>query len=247
MTDSKELAVKSATELLASIDMEGVPTGFEGATADSFVVERIRLLQASSPSVKKSHADYIKGAEEGSFISSTGDILGESFNFVPVKYEMTFVEIAPKGDGTGDFVATHPSQSPLVAQIEWVTDDKGKSSPTIPNGNELYETHTFYIIVVSDDGFHEPAVLSMSKTARHSAKAFMTLARKQRVLRDGRPQIKPLFANIYTATSVGKSKGNNTWVVPQVTLASGVEDAGLLSMAIEMSKMGKSDMDIVSE
>jgi len=208
------VAKKETTAVaLAKVNMEeDAGGGFEGATKDSFAIPFLAILQSGSPQCKKSEGAYIKGAEEGDVLNTVSNELfgGEDgVLVVPAAYVLSYVEWSKRENG-GGFVAEHDAVGGAALARSCYKDDKGRD--TLPNGNQLNQTHNFYVILVSDDGTHQPTVISMTSTQIKKAKRWMSNMNQLRKQRDdGTTYQAPMFSSLYRLKTVAESNEKGSW------------------------------------
>lgn len=181
--------------------------GAEDATAEDMMIPFIRIIQATSPQVKKTKPEYNPDAEVGMFINTaTGELTdGETgLSFVPVYYKRSWTEWVPVNDG-GGFVGEHPDDSIL----DQTTRVEGRD--VLPNGHEILTSAHWYALVMGKNGV-EQAVIAMSSTQMKKARKLMTQL-KQKTFTDSAGNTKPLplFAHIVTLTSVPESNDKGDW------------------------------------
>lgn len=211
--------------------------GFETAKADDFAIPFLQLLQGLSPQVKRSDGAYIEGAAEGMIFNTVTravvDTEKEPLIVVPCAYRHTYVEWRVREKG-GGFVAEYD-----IPPGDTVRDDKGRD--ILPNGNQLNDTRTFYVLVVDADGATTPAVITMTSTQIRKAKQWFM---QQNMLRLNGPNgmyTPPMFASKWAVTTVPESNEKGSWYGWKFEHAGFMtkEDAALYAMAREFHKSVK--------
>ena len=128
--------------------------GSEEVTTSDKVLPRVDVLQALSPQIKKSDPAYIEGAEQGQIFNTvTGEVYGDSINFIPVYFrkEHTLWKLHKLGGGfIGAFANQPDANRALVSQAN-------------PSEYEVVESHQHFVILLAEHG-PEEAVLSMTKS-----------------------------------------------------------------------------------
>lgn len=185
--------------------------GFEGAGRDDMAIPFIAILQGLSPEVKRSEGAYIEGAQEGMLINTvTKDVIdttGTEFVVVPCAYHRAFVEWRVREKG-GGFVAEHPVNTPLQAQT--TRDERGRD--ILPNGNQLNDTRTFYVLHVDKaTGAGTPAVISMTSTQIRKAKQWLMQQNLLKLSNNGRSYTPPMYASMWSIETVPESNEKGSW------------------------------------
>lgn len=179
--------------------------GMETATARDYMIPRVAIIQALSPQLKKSKAEFIADAKEGDICDvGTGDLYRDGIEFLAVAYRKDWIEWAPRSTGKG-LVAIHPTNA---LEASCTRDDKGKL--ILPNGNLLQETAQFLGLNLS--GNKRMCFLPMAASQLKKAKKWMTLASEEKLQRsDGTEFTAPLFYRTYLLTTAEESSAENTW------------------------------------
>jgi hypothetical protein len=183
--------------------------GFGGTSIDDYAIPFITILQSGSPQTKRNDPRYIEGAQEGDLFNN---VTQKVFNgrdglvLVPCAYKKSFVEWVTREAG-GGYVAEYPAESTLIDQTK--RDEKNRS--ILPNGNQLNDTRSFYVLVLDPEGFGTPAVLSMTSTQLKAAKQWLTQMNMLRLKAGERVYAPPMYASKWLATTVGQSNEKGSW------------------------------------
>jgi hypothetical protein len=139
--------IKPSADLMA--EFSGMASsGLENVTANDVIIPRLTILQALSPQVTKSKPEFIKGAEQGNFCDTgTNEIFVDSISVIPCFFARVFLEWAPRSSGKG-LVKNHGIDASILDKC--TPDDKGRQ--TLPNGNLIAETATYYVLNMSAGG-----------------------------------------------------------------------------------------------
>lgn len=139
---NKELEKKESTELATPADLFGGSTGFEGTTAETFVIPMMKVVQALSPVVTQGEAEYNESAKPGMFYNpATGELFKEmDIRILGISHDL----VAWKPDRGGFAGSYHISkEKEVVAKQEgyqkWDKD-----------GNELMSTITFTCVMAGN-------------------------------------------------------------------------------------------------
>lgn len=215
-------------------------SGFEEATASSYAIPFIQILQSGSPQCKKSDGAYIKGAEEGMFYNTvTGKLYsGETgILVIPCHFTNRFIEWKTRESG-GGFVAEHmPGTTAATTK-----DDKGRDM--LPNGNTLVDTRNHYVLMLEtdEDGLVsvEPALITMSSTQLKKSRNWMSKMQGIKIKTNAGFMQAPMASRIYRLTTVPEQNDKGSWFGFKVELEAVVQDPAQYKAAQEFAAAVKS-------
>jgi hypothetical protein len=179
--------------------------GFEEANRESFAVPFLRVLQDLSPQVKTKMAGYIEDAKPGMIFNTVSHALYDKVTVIPCHFSQSYIEWTPRDKG-GGLVAVHPPGTPLVAQA---VRDGGKF--VLPNGNDLMDTRSHFILVVEKDGSSDGALLAMSSTGLKVSRRWMSQMRSAVIEVAGKIITPPMFAWSYVLGAEEESNDQGQW------------------------------------
>jgi hypothetical protein len=186
--------------------------GFEGAGREDMAIPFLAILQSGSPQCKRSEGAYIEGAAEGMLLNTvTGKVIDTHkapLQVIPCAYTRAFVEWRLRENG-GGFVREH---APNPALLDGAIRDE-KNRDVLPNGNQMNDTRTFYVLVLDEDGVPSPAVITMTSTQIKKSKQWLM---QQNLLKlrgaAGNVYTPPMFASTWTVTTVPESNEKGSWM-----------------------------------
>lgn len=212
---AKTTAVAKAANTVIQLPEESFEAfgnqGFDGIGRDDLAIPFYAILQSGSPQCKRSEGAYIEGAQEGDIINTvTNEVIDTSktdFIVVPAAYVRKFVEWRLRENG-GGFAGEHEPDPAMQAECE--RDDKNRD--ILPNGNQLNDTRTFYVMAIGEDGVPQPGVISMTSTQIKKSKQWL-MQQNMLKLQDGkgRAYTPPMFASKWKVTTVPESNDKGSW------------------------------------
>ena len=227
----KDLAVKKENlPALAATFEEMDDMGFENATADSFAIPFLAILQSNSPQVKKTSGAYIDGASEGMLLNTVQTSVIEAIEngvlVIPCAYRQGFVEWIPRDSGGGFVTEYDASTAPRTER-----DDDNRD--VLPNGNELIDTRYHSVLLVNEDGTASPIVIAMTRTQVKKSKRWMSLMQDIRFPKaDGSgTYTPPMFSHVYRLKVVPEQKDEYSWRNWEVSKEYMIEDGALVAQA----------------
>lgn len=185
--------------------------GLEDLSKDDLAIPFLTILQSGSPQVKRSDGQYVEGAAEGMLFNTVTkeviDPIKDPVIVVAAAYERHYVEWRIRENG-GGFIKQHPADPAIQAPC--IRDEKSRD--ILPNGNQLNDTRTFYVMVIKD-GMPSPAVITMTSTQIRKAKQWLMQQSLLKLKRaDGTSYTPPMFAAKWRLTTVPESNDRGSWM-----------------------------------
>tara|TARA_R100000995_G_scaffold75448_1_gene44807 strand:- start:506 stop:1291 length:786 start_codon:yes stop_codon:yes gene_type:complete len=204
--------------------------GMEQMGADDLALPFIRILGDLSPQVKKSKAEYVEGAEPGMLFNTVSKELydgSKGIQVVPCYYKREYIEWSDRGEGPGAPIAVHPANTDLMNQTN--RDAMGKDR--LPNGNYLENTASYYVMVLSEDGSAETALITMKSTGLKTSRQWNSMISGIKLQGTNGKFTPPMFSHIYHLTTVEMSNKKGTWSTWSVAKVGPVQDMGAYEQA----------------
>ena len=223
---TKEVATKKEAGLSAESIDELALAGEEHKESlgkDDMSIPFLQILQSLSPQCTKGEAEFIKGSEPSDLLNTVTQSLIKTRDdddnaiagcqVMPVSYKRSFIEWVPRSQGGG--IVQEYSVEDGLSIITQRSKETGQdiiqeNSPLGTPGNQLNDTHTHFMFLITDDWSYEPVVLTMSSTQIKPSKDLNNMVSKQ-VLPDGRKA--PRFFGIYDVTTQRRSNDQGSWYI----------------------------------
>lgn len=208
----------------ASWFLEDAGKGVSFSQEDN-IVPLIYVLQASSPSTKRSNPNYIEGAQAGDIWKRNSLnkplVRGEDgIIFQPCFFEKVWIEWRPNREGLAGIHKEMPSDG---FEKTILHEGREKKIWTRPNGNNLVEARQHFGYVDN-----EPYVISFSSSGHTVSRNWMGMMSKTYL--PGTNKVAPSFAKKYKLTTVEKTNTQGSWYVFKV------EDAGWVNTKDERER-----------
>lgn len=153
--NSGALAALGLGEDLPTHLTKGSNRGSEAVDSNDLILPRLGQIQALSPQIKKSDAQFIEGAEQGMLFNNlTGELLGNSIVFIPVLFRKEWVVFKDRKAG-GGFFGAFPTEAEALAEIENLPDS---------DKLEAIESHNHIGYVVTATGERQQLVFTCTKS-----------------------------------------------------------------------------------
>ena len=230
MENNKDVAVKKTAKAPSTILFrDDANRGFENVTQDSLALPIMKLLQNGSGEAQKRNQNYVEGAEPGMFLNTVTKKLydGEKgLNVIPCYYKMEYQEWAEFGTGSGRPENIFAADSDILTKTT-----KDGSKDRLSNGNYILTVHQNYVIIVSDNGSAETALISMSSSQGKIARKWQSLQMSQ-TMNDEQGAFTPSsWSYIYHLSSVLNTGKGNQWYGYNVSLVGPNDNAELYKRA----------------
>lgn len=209
----KNAMMKAKSNLPASPDFmhEDAGTGFENTNSEDFAIPFLRILQKLSPAVDEESSQFVAGAKPGMLMDTVSKALFKSdigAIVVPVSYERSFIEWKTRKNG-GGFVNKHAAD---CAERFETTRDEGTGKDMLPNGNELQDTRSFYVMLIDPaTGIPKPCLISMVSTQTKKSKTWLSQMDGLKIETKDGIKTAPIFSSSYKITTAIEQKDDNKW------------------------------------
>jgi hypothetical protein len=232
--------------IMSPLNFEGDGgAGMENLDKDSVAIPFIKVLQKMSPVCDEDNELYVKGAKPGLFYNTVTEEMSDRIVVIPCHYERIFNEWIDR-DAGGGFKGSH-----TAAEVELMSterDDKGRF--WLNETNYLMDTRNHYILVVDvEKNTVERAIFSMSSTHIKVSKNWLSKISRIKLAGSNGPFTPPSFAHMWEMTTIGQTKGNETWKLAQLNLLSvlGEGDEDIYAQAKDFYELVRAGKVKVSE
>jgi hypothetical protein len=208
---SKEIAKTTVAGLPAEfLDdlINDAGMGTEDTNSADIAIPFLRVIQALSPQIDAQEPGFIQGAKKGQIFNTASNDLYDTVTVIPCYYHTQYIEWKPRTAG-GGLVAIHKDESCL---LDAKRNDKGKD--TLPNGNEIVRTATFYALIVDEEAaIVSPVVIAMAGTQFKKAKNLNNLIQANKITnpKTGKISIMPMWTQVFELSSMPESNEKGKW------------------------------------
>ncbi len=191
---------------------------------EDLITPRIRVVQSTSPQVKKQKPEYIEEAEAGMFYNTASKELydgAEGILVVPCYFNKEFIEWVPQNKGGG-----------LVKR--WGEDDGFKTNGLyreekgkwVNDQTEIVRTANYYVILIDPkNGAMSPAILTLGGTQYKKSRGWATMISAADYKKaDGTFITPPPFFKVYQLTTIPESNDSGDWYGIRITQHGTVEN-----------------------
>lgn len=203
--------------------------GMEGVDKDSFAIPFIALLQGLSPQL-----ETVDGARPGLFINTITDELFKEVLVVPCAYQRRYLRWAPRSEGGGYKGEYNPIdiETGKILGVEKDADGRLRLE-----GDELKDTRNHFVLMQSETGAWQPALLSLSSTQIKKSKRWMSRIQGIELRTpEGKPFNPPSFSHVYKLKAVKEENSKGSWWGLDIELVEPVQDAETYARAKEFNK-----------
>lgn len=195
------------------VPYEDFDLGFEGATAKSYAVPLLRVLQDGSPQCKKADGRYIKDAEAGMIYNTVTKEIYSGENgiiIIPCFYNEVWIEYIPRTQG-GGFVALYQNE----ADAPKIIGKDENNRPLTEDGHNLIFTAQYYVLLAHGEDIF-PCIIPMESSNLPISRNWMSFMKSLRKMHEGKLRSLAMFSNAYRATTLVRAKDQNIWYVWQI-------------------------------
>ena len=227
---SKSVAEKKETNFVAfdaSVFEEDAGVGLGQLGQEDVALPFLKVLSRQDPIL-----DDLDDAKAGDIYNTvTGQVWKgkEGINVVPCVYQRRYIEWAPRGTGTGApiNIFTPDDQRPKTERSsednrEYVVDGQG---------SYLEETHQHFVVIVSDDGSMETALIAMKSTQLKKSRKWNSMVQSRTMQGKNGMFTPPRFSHVYSLKTVSEENSKGSWHGWEISLNGPVEDANIYQSA----------------
>jgi hypothetical protein len=239
-----DLAVKKEHAIaLAGAFETDAHAGFDGMSQEDFALPFLKLLTNTSPEV-----GVLEGALPGKILNSvTGELYDgkKGIEVIPVAYVRQYIEWAPRGSGSGAPVAMYPATSDVLSRTH---REPGDNKDYLDNGNYIENTANYYVMIVSEQGVPEPALITMKSTQLKKSRKWNSMMQSVKVQGKNGLFTPPMYSQLYRLTTVAESNDKGKWYGWEVERTGAVESADIYNAAKAFAQsVGSGDVKVKHE
>lgn len=200
-------------------------SGMEGATAESFAIPFLSVLQKGSPQVDETASPggeaLVEGAKAGMFYENISGKLTdgkEGAQFVACAYKRVFIRWGAR-DAGGGFKGEYTPEAILKMRDDGdIVELDGKLYAPAENGSvnpktcdQFKDTRNHYILILDEEGGWTEALLSLTSTQIKKSKMLMSALAAVKVNGPNGMFTPPTFSSVINATSIAESNDKGSW------------------------------------
>jgi hypothetical protein len=225
--ESNAVAVKgaSAVAVIASLESDA-QAGFGQMSQEDLALPFLKILTNMSPEIGE-----VEGASPGMLYNSvTGELYDgkKGVIVVPCAYVRQYIEWGPRGQGSGAPVGIYPATSDILGKTHKVPGDQ---KDYLDNGNYIETTANHYVMVVSDDGGYNHALITMKSTQLKKSRKWNSMMMSVKLDGKNGKFTPPMYSQMYRLTVVTESNDRGKWHGWEIERVGTIEDQGLYGAA----------------
>lgn len=226
----------------ASMFAADAGAGMEGATAESFAIPFLSVLQKGSPQVDEASGVALEGAKAGMLFENISSRMFDGkagVLVVPCAYRRVFIHWGPKGSDSGFKGELLPELVAEMRQRNQIVEMDGKLFIPMADGSvnekkcdRISDTRNHYVLLIDEEtGAWKEALLSLTSTQIKKSKMLMSMLASVKIKGEQGLFTPPTFANLVRITTVPESNDKGTWFGVRPELAGLVDRAELYNAA----------------
>lgn len=197
-------------------------SGLEEATADSFSIPFISILQKGSPQVDEASGKQLKGAKAGMVFETVTKTMfdgAKGVELVQAHYKRVFLRWGSRDAGGGFKGEIAPEALAKMRNDGQIVDVKGRSYVADKNGDvdpddsdRVVDTRVHYMLLIDrKKNTAKRCVLSLSSTQVRKSKDLMSMFADLRKEEDGQEYCPATYQSIIKMTTVPEKNDQGTW------------------------------------
>lgn len=229
-TQKQAIEKKSSGSLQTGMFEADAFAGLKNVKSESVALPILKLLQNGSGEAQKRNQNYVEGAEPGMFLNTVTKKLYDGANgihVIPAHYKLEYQEWADYGTGSGRPENIFADDSDI---LEKTTKD-GMGKDRLPNGNYILTVGQHYVLILSENGSAETALISLSSSQGKISRKWNSMMMSLTLDGKDGPFTPASFSHIYKLNSVLNTGKGNQWYGYNVALVGPVEDKALYERA----------------
>lgn len=196
--------------------------GMEEATADSYAIPFLTILQKGSPQVDEASGQQIKGAKAGMLFETVGKTLfdgSKGIELVQAHYKRVWLRWGARDAGGGFKGEIAPEDLAKMRNDGLIKDVKGRAYVADKNGDvdpdeddRVVDTRVHYMLLVDrKKKTFKRCVLSLSSTQVRKSKDLMSMFADLRLEEDGQEYCPATYQSMIKMTTVSEKNDQGTW------------------------------------
>ena len=233
--NEKQVATKKSSLPSSILFEDDAGAGLEKVKNESIALPILKLLQNVSGEAKKMNANYVEGAEPGMFLNTVTKKLynGEKgITVVPCHYKLEYQEWSDFGTGSVRPENIYPDSSDILTKT--TKDQIGKDR--LPNGNYILSVGQHFVLIVSEDGTAEPALISMSSSQGKVSRKWNSMMLSLTMQGKNGPYTPASYSHMYRLKSILNTGKGLEWYGYSVQKIGPVEDVAIYERAKQFYK-----------
>jgi len=196
--------------------------GLEEATADSFAIPFLTVLQKGSPQVDDASGKQLKGAKAGMIFDTVGKTVqdgSKGVELVQAHYKRVWLRWGARDSGGGFKGEISPEALAKMRNDGGIKEVKGRSYIADKNGDidpdesdRVVDTRVHYMLLLDrKKKTAKRCVLSLSSTQIRKSKDLMSMFADLRLEEDGGEYCPATYQSIIRLTTVPEKNDQGTW------------------------------------
>lgn len=196
--------------------------GMEEATADSYAIPFLAILQKGSPQVDEASGQQLKGAKAGMIFETTSKNFFDGtkgVELVQAHYKRVWLRWGARDAGGGFKGEISPEELTKMRNDGLVKEAKGRSYVADKNGefdpdesDKVVDTRVHYMLLLDrKKKTSKRCVLSLASTQVRKSKDLMSMFADLRMEEDGQEYCPATYQSIIKLTTVPEKNDQGTW------------------------------------
>jgi hypothetical protein len=201
--------------------------GMENMGQDDLALPFLKVLSGNDPIL-----DENEEARKGDIYNTVTGMVYKGklgVRVIPCAYQRRFIQWAPRGSGSGAPVAIY-EPGDIRPQVQRSTEDN-KDYVIDGSGEYIEETHQHFVVLMSDDGGFETALISMKSTQLKKSRKWNSMMASRSMMGSKGPFTPPRFSHVYHLKTISEENSKGSWHGWEMSVEGPISDAGLYGRA----------------
>jgi hypothetical protein len=147
---------------------------------------------------------------------------------IPCVYVRQYIEWAPRGTGSGAPISIYPATSDILSRTH---REPGDNKDYLDSGNYIENTANHYVMVINDQGFPEPALITMKSTQLKKSRKWNSMMMSVKLMGKNGAYTPPMYSQVYRLTTQAESNDKGKWFGWEIERVGAVENMDLYQAA----------------
>tara|TARA_R110000803_G_scaffold195552_2_gene258794 strand:+ start:205 stop:993 length:789 start_codon:yes stop_codon:yes gene_type:complete len=230
MSQNKEVVKKEENAIVQfdpSMFEADAGQGMDQMGQEDLALPFLKILGGNSPEL-----DIIEDARKGDIYNTvTSQVFKgkEGIRVIPCSYQRRFIQWAPRATGNGAPTSIYePGQD--RPKTERSADDN-KDYVVDGSGEYIEETHQHFVLVLTEDGSAETALIAMKSTQLKKSRKWNSIMASRSMEGSNGRFTPPRFSHIYHLKTYGEENAKGSWHGWEMSCEGPISDAGTYKQA----------------
>lgn len=201
--------------------------GVSNMGQDDLALPFLKILSGLDPLLDE--LDHAKRGDLYNTVSGQVYKGKDGIRVIPCAYQRRYIQWAPRGSGSGAPTAIYETQQecPKVQRSK----DDNKDYVVGGDGEYIEETHQHFVLILSEDGSVETALIAMKSTALKKSRKWNSMMSSITMQGKNGPFTPPRYSQVYLMKTVQEENSKGSWHNWEMTREGPITDGAVYKRA----------------